>query len=63
MLVEATYSPPSVVAADNANGTSNAIAIPWSKGSVSDIAADAVPRCTAIRFTATTAAGVGEIAS
>lgn len=63
VMAEATYSLPDVVAADNKNGTSHAIPIPWPAGSVTSVTAADVSHATAIRFTATGAAGVGEIAS
>ena len=61
MTVETTQSPPSIVLADNAIGTSNAIAVAWPNGSVT-AAADALVRlATAVRFTATSQPGVAEI--
>lgn len=61
MKVQATCSLPSVVAADNANGTSNAAAFDWVAGVVSIITAEQVSNVTAVRFVAVSGAGVGEI--
>lgn len=63
MSVELTSSLPSVVLADNANSTSNSVAEVWPSGTVSAVTSLSYKYATAIRFTATTSAGVGEIAT
>lgn len=63
MSVEETGSPLPIVLADNANGASNAIAETWDAGTASAVASEGFDFCTAIRFRATTAAGIGEIAT
>ncbi|OQB10819.1 MAG: hypothetical protein BWY21_00126 [Parcubacteria group bacterium ADurb.Bin216] len=63
MSVELTSSLPSVVLADNANSTSNSVAEVWPSGTVSTVTSLSYKYATAIRFTATTSAGVGEIAT
>ena len=63
MKAQASWSPVSVIQADNQNGTSNAVAIDWPFGTVSAATvSDITLRAKAIRFVATTAAGIGEIA-
>jgi hypothetical protein len=62
MKAQATWSLPSVVAADNLNGSSNAVAFDWDSGTVSAKAVETLRRATAVRFVATTQAGVGEVA-
>lgn len=63
MSVEITSSMPSVVIADNANSTSNSVSETWPSGTVSVVTSLSYKYATAIRFTATTSAGVGEIAT
>ena len=55
MLVEASFS----LVADVAAGTANWF--PWDAGTVSVASVQALNGATAIRFTATTVAGVGEV--
>ena len=63
MKAQASWSPVSVIQADNQNGTSNAVAIDWPFGTVSAATvSDITLRAKAIRFIATTATGIGEIA-
>jgi hypothetical protein len=62
MRVERTQSPPDYYLADNANSTSTCIAIPWPSGDVSVITEEDLNHTTAVRFIATTTAGIAEIA-
>lgn len=55
MSAEATWSPASNVEAGDANWAA------WDAGSVSAITTQFLTQATAVRFTATTAAGVGEV--
>ena len=57
MLVEASWS----IAADVASST--ATWFPWDAGTVSAKTNQLLQFATAVRFTATTAAGIGEVAS
>ena len=56
MLAEATWSDPAAVAAGTATW------FPWDAGTVSAKANQLLLNATAVRFTATAAAGVGEVA-
>jgi hypothetical protein len=56
MLVEATWSNE-----DDINA-GNAIAFPWDAGTVTAKTLQTLQRASAVRFTATNAAGVGEVA-
>lgn len=63
MSAECTFSPLSMVLADNSNGTSTVAAHVWTPGTVAAAANQYLLKATAVRFIATAAAGVGEIAS
>lgn len=62
MKAQATWSPHSVVVGDVANGTTNARWFDWNPGQVSVDTNQFVPKPTAVRFNAVTAAGIGEVA-
>lgn len=61
MRAELTGSPLSVVTADNANATSNAIAFTWPPSDASAAAQADFTFTTAIRFVAIGAGGIAEI--
>ena len=63
MSAQLTSSPSGTVQSDNDNATSNASAETWPAGTVSAVTSETFERATAVRFTATTADGIGEIAS
>ena len=62
MSVQYTQSPAEYVLADNANGTSTCIALTWPNGTVTAPSDGILRHATAVRFVATAAAGVAEIA-
>jgi hypothetical protein len=61
MRVELTGSPLSVVLADNANATSNALGFSWEAGDVSTSAQEDFTFTTAVRFVAIGGSGVADI--
>lgn len=61
MKVQATCSFLSVVEADNANSTSNAVAFDWTSGTVTATTAEQVRNATAVRFVSVSGAAVGEV--
>ncbi len=63
MSAQCTFSPLSMVLADNSNNTSLVAAHTWTPGTVTANANQWLPKATAVRFVATTQPGVGEIAS
>ena len=63
MRVQATCSFLDVVLADNANGTSNAVAFDWTAGTVTVTTAEMVSNVTAVRFVAVAGAAVGEVST